>query len=79
MKIIDQSYYDHDKHGLIKVVGVTDGEVLMEKQDEVVQEGSQKMLAGAKQSVAGFRRDAEPADINVDAIAAEFNLTGRNQ
>lgn len=79
MRIVENSYYDHDEHGRVKVVDVTNGVVSMEKQHETFVSAGQRFPAGAKQSAAGFQDDAEPADVTVSADAAVFDLRGVNQ
>lgn len=79
MRIVENSYYDHDEHGRVKVVDVTNGVVSMEKQEEYSIVGGQRIPGGTKQAAAGFQRDAEPADITVKAETAHFNIEGINQ
>lgn len=80
MRIVENSYYDHDEHGRVKVVDVTNGVVSMEKQEEYeFVSGMGRIPGGTKQAASGFQRDAEPADITIDAESAVFDLTGVNQ
>jgi hypothetical protein len=67
MRIVEDSYYDHDEHGRVKVVDVTNGVVSMEKQQDDIVVGGARIPGATKQSAAGFQRDAEPADVTVDA------------
>lgn len=73
---VENSYYDHDEHGRVKVVDVTNGVVSMEKQRDTVVTGGVQIPAGVKQSAAGFMRDAEPADVTVDADMVVVNSEG---
>lgn len=79
MRIVENSYYDHDEHGRVKVVDVTNGVVSMEKQQDYSVVGGRRIPGGAKQSAAGFQDQAEPADVKVKAETAFFNLEGINQ
>lgn len=78
MRIVENSYYDHAEHGRVKVVSVDNGVVSMEKQEEeAFVNGIGKIPGGAQQSAAGFQRDAEPADVTIEAEAAVFDLGAR--
>jgi hypothetical protein len=78
MEIIEQSYYDHDEYGRVKVVDVTNGVVSFEKQNEEKFVSGMKIPGGAKQSAAGFQDDAEPADLNITADSVVFDVLGKN-
>lgn len=71
--IVEDSYYDHAEYGRVRVVDVTNGVVSMEKQNETVPITGGRIPAGVKQSAAGFREDAEPADVTVNADAIVIN------
>lgn len=77
-RIVENSYYDHLEHGLVKVVSVNNGVVSMEKQEDDVVAGARRIPAGVKQAASGFRRDAEPADVEVDAQPVVLDLFGNN-
>lgn len=79
MRIVENSFYEHDEHGLVKVVSVNNGVVSFEKRDESVYTGGMSIPAGSQQAAAGFRDCVEPADITVPANAAVFDLTGVDQ
>lgn len=68
-RIVEDSYYDHSEHGRVKVLDVTKGVVTMQKQNEytAIAGGGERFLSYATQSAVGFREDAEPADVTVNA------------
>lgn len=76
MNIVENSYYDHDEHGRVKVVDVTNRVVSMEKQQDWMFVSGTKIPTAAKQAVSGFKEDAEPADITVQARPAIFDVFG---
>lgn len=74
MRIIEDSYYQHDQHGLVRVVSVNNGVVSMELQDDDKVIGTATVPRGAQQAAAGFQDDAEPADVTVEADLAVLNV-----
>lgn len=79
MSIVEDSYYDHDEHGRVKVADVTNGVVTMEKQNDHFISGGTRFPSMAQQSAAGFQDEAEPADLHITAQPAVFDLNGVNQ
>lgn len=78
MEIVEGSYYDHSKHGRVRVVTVSDGIVSMECMEKMKFIAGQEMPAGVKESDSVFEKCSQPADMTIDAEAAEFDLTGNN-
>lgn len=78
-RIVENSYYDHDEYGRVRVVDLTNGVVSMERVNEKVWMGTTQIPDGVKQSAAGFQRDAEPADVTVKADLAVFDSEALHQ
>lgn len=74
MEIVENSYYEHNEYGTVKVISVNNGVVSMQKRNEMAKYGATQFPAGAKQSAAGFRKDARPADITIQAKPAVFDM-----
>lgn len=69
-EIVPNSIYDHDEHGEVRVIKVENGVVHMQKENETVHTTAGVIPGGATQSAAGFRRDAEPATVEVEPSLA---------
>lgn len=74
MEIVENSYYDHERFGTVKVVSVNNGVVSMEQQENNVITTAGRIPGGKTQSAAGFQDEAEPADVTIPARPAVFNL-----
>lgn len=79
MEIVEESYYDHNKYGRVRVVAVSDETVSMQCVGETNFIAGQKIPKGKKEEVSAFLECSEPANITIDAEPAEFDLTGVNQ
>lgn len=77
--VVENSFYEHDEYGLVKVIDITNGVVTMEKRDQEIWTGRQVIPGYSKQSAAGFLDDTEPADITIQGQPAVFNLRGLQQ
>lgn len=71
MSIVEDSYYDHDRHGRVRVVLVEEDTVFMET-TEIMDMGGGKIPTNRKQDVEEFSRETSPADFTVDAPATSI-------
>jgi len=76
MSIVEDSYYDHDEHGLVKVVAIREHKVLLEKQSEQTVIDGVTIPSGEKEPITDFKENADPADVTASADKAEFDLFG---
>lgn len=79
MRIVENSFYEHERYGTVKVVDVTNGVVSMQQRNETVMTTAGNIPGGKQQAAAGFQDEAEPADIEINAQPAMFQAIGNDE
>lgn len=77
MSVVENSYYDHEQYGTVKVVSVEGGTVSMMQLEETIIVNSKKINKGVKQPVTVFETVTSPANVTVDAEAAVFGIVSK--
>jgi len=77
--IVENSYYEHDRHGTVRVVSVDATTVAFEIVDRHHHfPGGHRVLQGQYEAVSEFRAATQPADIDVVVEPATLNSTSTN-
>lgn len=67
MTVVENSYYEHDEHGLVRVVDNSPDNVSFEINGEFIWSGTEKVPKAKKEEPGEFEQSTEPADVSVDA------------
>lgn len=65
--VVENSYYDHEVHGQVKVVEVEGDVVFFEKTSETVRYGGTEMPAGGTENKEAFEEQTKPSDFEAGA------------
>lgn len=66
MNIVEDTFYQHDEHGRVKVAVVDAGQVFFEKEEQITVE-KKRVPAMGEESVEEFTENTEPAPMDVGA------------
>lgn len=78
MTIVENSYYDHEEHGSVRVLEVTDDIVAFELMEtEMRFPGGVSFPEAKREQLATFEEQASPGDVSVDADYIVINSESR--